>query len=270
MTITPHLFSAFLSCPTKCWLLATSEPPSGNAFADWVNSKNETYRTAALEKLRANTATGDISHAPTIEDLKAANWRLALDMVARAQLDSCLLESRLPAVQRIPVKGQGKAAQFMSVRFVFRNKLGKEDKLVAGFDALTLSKTLGRQVSFGKIIHGDETAAVTVKTSVLAGEVRKRVEEIAGLLSTTAQPDLVLNRHCAECEFQARCRKIAIEKDDLSLLGGMGEKERQKLRGKGIFTVTQLSYTFRPRRRPKRLRDRREKYHHSLKALAIR
>ena len=50
----------------------------------------------------------------------------------------------------------------------------------------------------------------------------------------------------------------------------MSAKERQKLRSKGIFTVTQLSYTFRPRRRPKRLRDKREKYHHSLKALAIR
>ncbi|MBI5386015.1 MAG: hypothetical protein HZA90_15170 [Verrucomicrobia bacterium] len=31
-----------------------------------------------------------------------------------------------------------------------------------------------------------------------------------------------------------------------------------------------LRYTFRPRRRPKRLRDKREEYHHSLKALAIR
>jgi hypothetical protein len=50
----------------------------------------------------------------------------------------------------------------------------------------------------------------------------------------------------------------------------MSEKDRKKLRSKGIFTVTQLSYTFRPRRRPKRLRDKREKYHHSLKALAIR
>src|SRR5438034_2552082 len=50
----------------------------------------------------------------------------------------------------------------------------------------------------------------------------------------------------------------------------MSEMERQKLRSKGIFTVTQLSYTFRPRRRPKRLRDKREKYHHSLKALAVR
>ena len=35
-----------------------------------------------------------------------------------------------------------------------------------------------------------------------------------------------------------------------------------------IFTVTQLSYTFRARRRPKRLAGKREKYHHSLKALS--
>jgi hypothetical protein len=50
----------------------------------------------------------------------------------------------------------------------------------------------------------------------------------------------------------------------------MTAKERKKLHDKGIFTVTQLSYTFRPRRRPKRLRDKREKYSHSLRALAIR
>jgi len=50
----------------------------------------------------------------------------------------------------------------------------------------------------------------------------------------------------------------------------MSEKERKKLNGKGIFTVTQLSYTFRPRRRYKRLAAKPERYHHSLKALAIR
>ena len=131
-------------------------------------------------------------------------------------------------------------------------------------------QALGREIAVGKIIHGDDHATLKVKTSALAGEVRKRLEKIAALLSSPTPPDLVLNRHCAECEFQARCRKIAVEKDDLSLLAGMSAKERQKLRSKGIFTVTQLSYTFRPRRRPKRLRDKREKYHHSLKALAIR
>jgi predicted RecB family nuclease len=50
----------------------------------------------------------------------------------------------------------------------------------------------------------------------------------------------------------------------------MTATERKKFHRKGIFTVTQLSYTFRPRRRPKRLTDKKEKYHHALKALAIR
>ena len=50
----------------------------------------------------------------------------------------------------------------------------------------------------------------------------------------------------------------------------MSEKERKKLRGKGIFTVTQLSYTFRPRRRRRRLPSKQERFHHSLRALAIR
>src|SRR5262249_44281748 len=96
------------------------------------------------------------------------------------------------------------------------------------------------------------------------------IGKIATLLSSPSPPDLVLNRHCPECEFQARCGQNAIERDDLSLLSGMTAKERQKLNSKGIFTVTQLSYTFRPRRRPRRLATKREKYHHSLKALAIR
>jgi hypothetical protein len=50
----------------------------------------------------------------------------------------------------------------------------------------------------------------------------------------------------------------------------MPDKERARLNSKGIFTVSQLSYTFRPRRRSKRLATKPEKYHHSLKALAIR
>jgi hypothetical protein len=109
-----------------------------------------------------------------------------------------------------------------------------------------------------------------VKTSGLVSEIRTLIEKTATLLSSPLPPDLILNRHCAECEFQTRCHQKAVEKDDLSLLALMTERERKKFHSKGIFTVTQLSYTFRPRRRPKRQRDKRERYHHALKALAIR
>src|SRR5205823_8463630 len=129
---------------------------------------------------------------------------------------------------------------------------------------------LGREAGFGRIIHGDSHTTTKVKISGLVNNVRTLTGRIAALLSSDSPPELVLNRHCAVCEFQARCRQEAIKKDDLSLISGMSEKERKAFNNKGIFTVTQLSYTFRPRRRPRQLAGKREKYHHSIKALAIR
>jgi predicted RecB family nuclease len=161
------------------------------------------------------------------------------------------------AVERLPSEGRGKPAQFIPIRFDPTNKLGKDAKLLLAFDALLLSEMLGQEVSLGKLIHGDDYAVLNVNTSTLAVEVRKDIDKIVALLSSFSPPDLVLIRHCTECEFEAQCRQKAMEKDDLSLLSGMTAKERKKLHNKGIFTVTQLSYTFRPRRRSKRLRQAR-------------
>jgi predicted RecB family nuclease len=293
MKITSQLFDAFLKCATKCHLRSLGEVGSGNEYAEWVRARDESYQREPAQRLQeAVPETERVAAPPVTENLKAVKWRLALGLVAQTSNraashvrepgpneETCgldapgseqLLESRLHAVERVPSEGRGKPAQFIPIRFVFRNKLTKDDRLLLAFEALVLSRMLGREVSLGKILHGDDHATLKVRTAALAGEVGKRLEKLAALLSSPAPPDLVLNRHCAECEFKARCRKMAAERDDLSLLAGMSAKERQKLRSKGVFTITQLSYTFRPRRRPKRLRDKREKYHHSLKALAIR
>src|SRR5208283_5027931 len=155
-------------------------------------------------------------------------------------------------------------------RFEFVNKITKEHKLLLAFDALLLSEVVGREVPLGKIVHGDHHATLKVNTLSLASEVRKRIKDIAGLLAGNSPPDLRLNRHCGQCEFQARCRAQAKEKDELSLLAGISEKDRKRFHNKGIFTVTQMSHTFRPRRRCKESRGKQEKHHHSLRALAIR
>ncbi len=95
------------------------------------------------------------------------------------------------------------------------------------YDAFVLRQALGRDISAGKLIQGDDHATLKVKTSALAAEVRKRLEKVAALFSSSAPPDLVLNRHCGDCEFRGGCRQKTIEKDDLSLPGGMSAKERQ-------------------------------------------
>ena len=269
MKISPDLFEAFLKCPTKCWLRASGEPDFGNPYAQWVRSQNESYRVTATQRLLSETPEDEAALSPPAENLKAAKWCLAASLVVKAQMNSCVLESEIHAVERVPSEGRGRPTQFIPIRFIFTNKLGKDDKLLLAFDALMLSEMLGREVSLGKIIHGDDHTTQKVKTSALAREVRKRIEKIATLLSSPSPPDLVLNRHCAECEFQTRCRQKAIEKDDLSLLAGMSAKERERHRSKGIFTIDQLSYTFRPRRTPKRTKNPAKPHHFALQALAI-
>jgi len=267
MKLTSAFFEAFLKCPTKCYLRSTGQAGSGNAYAEWVREQHDAYRGEAANRLIAGLPEAEVAVAPSAgEDLKAAKWRRALNLPVQAGD----IESRLHAVERVPSQGRGRAAQFIPVRFIFFNKLTKEDRLLAAFDALVLSEMVGQEVGASKIVHGDGYATLKVKVASLLGTVRKLNGKMSVLLASGSPPDLILNRHCGECEFRDSCRQKAVEQDDLSLLTGMSAKERQTLRSKGIFTVTQLSYTFRPRRRPKRLRDRREKYHYSLKALAIR
>lgn len=243
-------------------------------------------------------------HTPT-EELKTAKWRLAIDVplcadesphahngrpreanssseagiqniIATASTKQEVgqwmwtIEAHLHAIERVPSEGRGKPTKLIPIRFAFQNMLDNDERMMLAFDALALSGVLGRPIGFGKIIHGEKHATLKLKTSGMASQVQSHIKRITALLSSHSPPELSLNRHCTECEFQDHCCKIAAEKDDLSLLSKMSEKERQKLRAKGIFTVTQLSYTFRPRRRAKKQTEKGEKYHHSLKALAIR
>jgi hypothetical protein len=188
--ISSHLFEAYLECSTKCWLRAQSEPSTGNVYAEWAVRKNESYRKEWLERRLAIVAETDRIHSSTFEtDRKQATWRFAFDV--RVQADD--LECRIPAVERIRSEGRGRRLQFMPYRFEFSNKLSKQHKLMVAFDAVVLTKVIGRDIRLGKIIHGDQFATLNVKTSSLIIEVRTRIKSCAALAANTSPPDLVLN-----------------------------------------------------------------------------
>jgi predicted RecB family nuclease len=267
--ITIDLFDAYLHCPTKCWLRSGGEPRGTNSWADWVQSNALIYRSEGIKELGREIPTVGAGEPST---WKAAGWLLAVNVTVQAfsPSTSYSLESFVDAVKRVSSPGRGEVDQFIPVRFCPANKLTKYNRLLLAFDAWVISQALGCEVKWGLIIHGDRHVDQRVNTIPLIGEVRKLVGGLAALLASKGAPDLVLIRHCVECEFRNRCRKLAIEKDDLSLLEAMTGKERSKLHRKGIFTVTQLSYTFRPRKRSKQSTNKHEQHHHSLKALAIR
>src|SRR5205085_5159042 len=156
------------------------------------------------------------------------------------------------------------------IRFVPNEKITKDDKLLLAFDALISSNRFDKVPLYGRIIHGNEQTCLRIKLAPLVEEAKSIIKRITDQQASPTPPALTLNKHCIECEFRARCHQIAVEEDELSLLSGMTEKERSKQHNKGIFSITQLAYTFRPRRKPKRLMSKPEKYSHALKALAIR
>jgi hypothetical protein len=104
MRTTPELFSAFLLCPTKCWLKSTGEHGTGNAYAESVKEQNESYRVGGIDRLRSTRPPEECVNSPASDGLKEAKWRLAVDVLAQTEN----LESRLRAIERIPSEGRGK------------------------------------------------------------------------------------------------------------------------------------------------------------------
>jgi hypothetical protein len=83
-------------------------------------------------------------------------------------------------------------------------------------------------------------------------------------------PQIFLNKHCPYCPFQDECELKAREIDHLSLLRGLSEKEIRQQNKRGIFTVNQYSYTYRPSKRKRNKGGQNLNNYYSLKALAIR
>ena len=156
--------------------------------------------------------------------MKSVKWRLAIDLTARADN----LESTVHAVERVASRGPGEPTQFIPMRFIYTEKLNRDDRLLLAFDALVLSETLGREVGLGKIVHGDASVTLEVKTGALTSQAQKLTETIDAMLRSDSPPDLALNRHCVECEFQSQCRQKAIEKRQLGRRHWEGKAEQQQ------------------------------------------
>jgi predicted RecB family nuclease len=266
MLITDEVFRAFLECETKSYLsfVGLDDPPS--EYPNWQRHFSEEFKRKCLAHLCAGFHAEQcfVGALPGREEENKC--RLVLDCPVQTQR----LKSTIHALERLGPPDRPTQHPYIPIRFIPTEKIARGDKLLLAFDALVLSKASGKMPPFGKIIHGTELKIIRVRVAELMKTTCSLVRRIAAQQANATPPPLVINKHCAECAFQSRCRQVALEKDDLSLLSGMSEKEQKKRREKGIFSVTQLSYTFRPRRKSKRAASEPEKYHHELKALAIR
>lgn len=159
-----------------------------------------------------------------------------------------------------------------------------EPTIVTGTYSLTAEQKI--QVSFAGLVLGhiqttlpQAGRVVGMDSQARSLDLRDRYKDLRPLLETLHRwmgaspvepPPVVLNKHCPLCQFRTLCRAQAEKADDLSLLDHMTPKVMQRYQRKGIFTVRQLSYLFRPRKKRIPRKGTTLVHRLELQALALR
>ena len=90
MTITVDLVEAFLKCPTKCFLRSGGEAGTGNAYAAWLQTKNNAFRIEGTKRLVAGVAPDKCAIGPqAMENPKPAQRHLGMDFAVQSQNLQC-------------------------------------------------------------------------------------------------------------------------------------------------------------------------------------
>ncbi len=259
------VFTAFLLCSTKAYLRSKGEIGTPSGFDHHIADRELTYRQLAAAALLTQIPEAEILNAPFINLRTLRQGKL---LILNAGMMVSDLSTTIDAVRRVNGTSLLGTFCYEPIKFSFWKKPSKFDKLLLAFHSLVIGELQGHTPTHGSLVFGPNFQQQRIKLQTLQSRVRRLLRNIRSSLDSP--PTLILNQHCTTCEFRARCRQIAESADNLSLLGGISESEIAKHNRNGIFTVNQLSYTFRYRRPSKRAKRPAKPHNFSLQALALR
>lgn len=156
---------------------------------------------------------------------------------------------------------------YIPILVTSKETCSKRNKLSIAIRCVIVSQLYGIEFEFGRVIYGSGNKTLRFKIKPFLTDAKKKLNELNEIVTRKYEPLLFYKKHCIICEYQEICKKKLIETDGLGLLQRMDEKNIKKLNSNGIFTVKQLSYTFKPRKKSKRMKQ--HPYYFSLQALAI-
>ena len=263
--ITNLVIEAYLKCRYKGHLRMMGELGEPSEYELLLKKRRDVIHTAATAKLIGLHGENEV---PTGLQLTAAVLRQAKPLLLDVTMENEEETVHFDALLRVAGPSQLGDFHYIPVLFHESERPSRELQSLLGLYGLILGAIQGKEPNRGILIHGRKIEVRSINLEKVGKHVRRLMRELREI-QTGSAPGLILNAHCQICEFCQRCRAAAVSKDDLSLLRGMGEKEIHKYARKGIFTVTQLSCTFRPRKKGKRAR-KGQSHSAALQALAIR
>ena len=273
MQITESLFLAYCQCPYKAFLKSKGEVGEVIDYEAIQKEADARFRDEAIKRLLGSHSESQVLREPSSLVLAVKE---GARLILGARVDAQGVALRFDLLELLVDRDDDRRVVCVPVQFSHRNRPTREDSLVAAFHGIVLAEALGQPVPFVKVVHGPGFSVSKIKlvgptgTTRLVKEARQSLDRLRKQVESNSPPLMILNSHCSSCEFRDRCRAEAVNRDDLSLLRGMSEKEILAQRKHGINTVTQFACTFRPKSIGLRRSKPLKRHLHALQALAVR
>src|SRR5215470_3493005 len=263
--ITPEIVVAYSQCHRKAYLLLFS-PDKGepHEYVQILEQQRQANQERYLNRLQQ-------THAD-VQPYSLENLRKGSKVLINAHLQVDGFAADCGILTRVEGTSTFGKHSYEPTIFVGTYSITKEQQLELSFAGYVLERLQRTPPAVGRII-GMDGKSHTIKLGASAKALRPLLEPLQEwtTVNSPTPPPLVLNKHCPLCPFQRLCHAQAEQEDNLSLLDGITARVMRQYERKGIFTVKQLSYLFKPRKRKKGSRKPPPVTHKvELQALAIR
>jgi predicted RecB family nuclease len=265
--ITQDLIESYVFCKSKGYQQWTGECGTPSDYAMFLTQSRDKVRRKAMAKMLAQSQKDQVVQGTL---LTTAVLRKGPIFVLEARVEDGPFCLALDGIKKVPGESTLGVFHYIPMLCYEGRQIRREQRFMLALYGIFLSRLQGRMPNGGIIWHGQACQATQVRLPPDLRKAEQYLRDVQGMAKAVAPPPLILNEHCQVCEFRQRCHDQAVREDNLSLLRGMSEKEIKHHSRKGIFTVTQLAHTFRPRRKGKRATPTTHRHDHALQALAIR
>jgi predicted RecB family nuclease len=263
--ITSDVVAAYSQCPRKAYLLLFS-PDKGepHEYVQILAQQRSTNQEKYINHLKQ-------THAD-VQPYSLENLRQGSQVLINAHLQVDEFAANCGVLTRVEGTSTFGKYSYEPTIFVGTHSISKEQQLELSFVGYLLERLQHKSPAAGRIM-GMDGKSHTIKLGGSSKVLRPLLESLHvwSTVDSPKPPPIVLNKHCPLCPFQRLCQTQAEQEDNLSLLNGVTARVMRQYEKKGIFTVKQLSYLFKPRKRKIGRRKSSPPTHKvELQALAIR
>ncbi|MDP7196318.1 MAG: TM0106 family RecB-like putative nuclease [SAR202 cluster bacterium] len=264
--ITSDLVISYIECPRKAYImLCEGKKGTQNDFISILEVKTRKNRTEHFDKIQMTV--------PEVKNYSPTLMKKGKPYLIKANLEFEDYKAYADALKKTEEVSLNGTPLYSPVLIVGTHKISKKQKFHLAFIAFVLAKIQNEKSKQGTII-GLVNKSHKIGLNSFYKEIVLVLKDLHSWrnISISESPPLILNKHCALCQFKKVCRDQAVKIDHLSLLNNISTlKQYRKYERKGIFTVNQLSYLYRPRKQRKRSRNSPAiKHSLELQALVLR